>query len=369
MNILFVTFGELSIGSGTHHALSILRALADAGHQIDVIAGAAQIAPHPNVHMLAEPSDQVLSRRLLRRLFKKTVRKKAYQLVHVVDEALMCLAHCRWWRKVTVVYEASRCFSGANGIVPSWTWKLNPTHYASIEKKALSRTDLVLTSCELLTTDLNRLQKNLRIVQLESVPAQTLVPRSETDGKALLSHFGGPVARVGVCCVRPGNRNGFRKLLMAARKVIDILPDAGFFFRGLPVDEARAMARNLDIHGQCVFLEDRETADYFSALDIADAALFVPCPADRYIDPEVFTVMNSSSALVAVQEAAYNGVLDERNSIQVLSTADSIAEGILRVFQEPLLALAIALEGQQLIANQHTFSSFKHRIRMAYHDL
>jgi glycosyltransferase involved in cell wall biosynthesis len=369
MNILFVTFGELSTGCGAHHTLSILRALADAGHHVDVIAGAVRIAAHPNIHVLTESSGRMLSRRYLRRLLAKTARKKSYELVHLVDEALLCLAHCMWWRRVTVVYEASRCFSGANGIAPSWRWKLAPTHYAHVEKKVLKRTDLVLTSCDLLTTDLERLQKNMRMVQLESVPAQTLIPRSETNRKALLSQFEGAASRIGVCCIRPGNRKGFRKLLMAARKVIDTLPDAGFFFIGLPVDEAEPMARNLDIREQCVFLEDHETADYFSALDVADVALFVPRPGVRYVDPEVFTVLNSSSALVAVEEAAYNGVLDGQNSIQVLSTADSIAEGILRVFQEPLLAFAIAVEGQQLIANQHSFSSFKHQIRMAFHDL
>ena len=369
MNILFVTFGELSSGSGVHHSLSILRALADAGHHIDVIAGAARIAPHPNVHILAEPSDRMLSRRHLRRMVAKTARKKSYQLVHVVDEAVLCLAHCMWWRRVTVVYEASRCFTGPNGIARSWRWKLTPTHYARIEKKALKRTDLVLTSCDLLSTDLERLQKDIRIVQLESVPAQALLPRGEADRKRLLTRLGGSASRIVVCCIRPGNRKEFRKLLLAARKVIDALPDVGFFFRGLPVGEAEPMARNLDIHGQCVFLEGDETGDYYGALEIADAALFVPRPGGRYIDPEVFTVLNSSSALVAVQEAAYSDVLDGQNSIQVVSSAESIAEGILQVFQEPLLALAIAVEGQQLIANRHSFSSFKHKIRMAYHNL
>jgi hypothetical protein len=158
-------------------------------------------------------------------------------------------------------------------------------------------------------------------------------------------------------------------MLLAARKVIDALPGAGFFFRGLPVGEAAPMARNLDIHERCVFLDRDETEDYYGALSIADAALFVPRPGGRYVDPEVFTALHSPSALVAVQETAYSGVLDGRNSIQVVSTAESIADGILRVFQEPLLALAIAVEGQQLIANHHSFSSFKHKIRMTYHDL
>ena len=369
MNILYVTFGELSIGLGDHRSLSILRALADAGHHVDVIAAGVQIAPHPNVSILTGPSDQLLSRRLLRRVFAKAARSNLYQAVHVVDEAVLCLAHCMWWRRVKVVYEASRCFTGPNGIAPSWRWKLAPTYYERIEKKALKRTDLVLTSCDMLSADLERVQKDIRIVQLKPVPAHALLPRKEPDRKTLFSRFGGSASGVVVCCIRPGNGSELRKLLLAARKVIDVLPDVGFFFAGLPVDEAVTMARNLDIHSRCAFLERDETEDYYGALDIADAALFVPQPGGRYVDPEIFTALHSSSALVAVQEAAYSGVVDGRNSIQVLSSAESIAEGILRVFQEPLLALAIAIEGQQLIANHHSFSSFKHKLRMTFHDL
>lgn len=369
MNILFVTFGELSIGSGGHHSLSILRALADAGHHIDVIAAGMQMAPHPNVSILIAPSDRLLSRRLLRRVFAKAARNKSYQVIHLVDEAALFLAHCMWWRRVKVVYEASRCFTGSNGIAPSWRWKLAPTYYERIEKKALQRTDLVLTACDMLSMDIARIQKNIRIVQLDPVPAHALLPRKEPDREKLVSRFGGTVSGIVVCFISPGNRNEVRKMLLVARKVIDALPGVGFFFMGLPVGEADPMARNLDIHERCVFLDRDEPEDYYGALSIADAALFVPRPGGRYVDPEVFTALHSPSALVAVQETAYSGVLDGRNSIQVVSTAESIADGILRVFQEPLLALAIAVEGQQLIANHHSFSSFKHKIRMTYHDL
>lgn len=301
MNILFVTFGELSNGSGAHRSLSILRALADAGHHVDVIAAGARIADHPNITILAGPADRLLPRRLLQRVYAKAARRKRYQLVHVVDEAALSLAHGMWWRRVKVVYEASRCFTGPNGIAPSWRWKVTPTYYERIERKVLQRTDLVLTSCDILSTDLQRLQKNIRITRLEPVPAQALIPREEPDRKRLLSRLGGSASGIVVCCIRPGNRNELRKLLLAARKVIDALPGVGFFFRGLSVSEAEPMARNLDIHGRCAFLERDETDDYYNALNFADAALFVAQPGGRYVDPEVFTVLHSPSALVAVK--------------------------------------------------------------------
>lgn len=369
MDILFVTLGELSIGSGAIRSLSILRALADAGHQIDVVAAQVCIANHPNIRILAGASGRSLSKRQLGSAFSKAVRRKSYPVVHLVDEAVLYLTRGFWRRKAKVVYEASRCFSGPNGIAPSWRWKLFPTYGQRIEKNVLQRADLVLTCCDMLTMDLGRLQEEAHRVKVDPVPSHKLLPRRDVDRAGILSRIDGSVSGVVVCCIRQGNRNQIRKLLLAARKVIDALPEVAFFFHGLAVGEAESLAGSLDIQGRCTFLERDEVEEYHAALQIADAVLFVPPPGSRYIDHEVFSALHSPSPMVVVSEAAYTGMLMEQNSIQVVSTSESIAEGLLRVFQEPLLALAIAVEGQQLIADHHSFSSFKHKIRMTYHEL
>ncbi len=172
-----------------------------------------------------------------------------------------------------------------------------------------------------------------------------------------------------VCSALPGHAVGFRQLLMAARKVIDVVPGAVFFFKGAPQRQAEKMAANLDITDHCVFLSPDEPESFFSALEIADAVLMVPRGESRYIHPQVYTLLHAGAPLVTIHDAVYDKVLTEKTSVRVLSNSESIAEGLLRVIQEPLFSLAVALEGQQLVADRHTYSSFKHKVRMAYHGL
>ncbi len=293
----------------------------------------------------------------------------SYQVVHAVDEAIVHIARFGKLKKTRLVYEASRCFTGPNGNAPSWLWKLFPSHYHRKEKRILNRSAMVFSSCDDMTSDLKKLNDDIHVIQIEDIPAHPLFPRKEMDRATIAARFEGGVSFMVVCSVLPGNRSEIRTLLLAARKVIDKNPHAGFIFNGLSDDEARSMAANLDIQGRCVFLPAEDPEQVLSALSVADAALFVPRPGCRYPDPEILTLLNSPAVIVAVHEGAYSALLTDGNSVNVDYTATSIADGLLRVIQEPLLSYGIASNAQQLIADRYSFSSFKHKIRMAYHDL
>ena len=101
----------------------------------------------------------------------------------------------------------------------------------------------------------------------------------------------------------------------------------------------------------------------------ADAVFMLPSPAGRIPHPMVYTLLYSGVPLVVLRGSAYDDVLGDHNAIRVLPDAESMAEGLLRVMQEPLFSIAISMEGRQQVAERHTFSSFKHRLRMIYHDL
>jgi hypothetical protein len=151
--------------------------------------------------------------------------------------------------------------------------------------------------------------------------------------------------------------------------VIETVPDTAFFFMGDVNMAAQKMAANLDIADHCVFLSPEKPETFLYVLKIADAVLFVPQGNSRYIHSQVYTLLHASAPLVATHDSAYDEVLTEKTSVRVLPGSESIAEGVLRAIQEPLFSLAVAVEGQQLVADRHTYSSFKHKVRMAYHKL
>lgn len=369
MHVLYVIFTDLSVASGASRSVSIVRALADAGHHVDVVAAKTDIGVHPNINILAAGHDRYLPKKRLRLEVVRALGRKTHQVVHAVDDAILFVSRVVRWKRIKMVYEASRCFTGQYGKAPSWLWKMFPDHYHRLEKKVLKRSALVLSPCELLSADLRNVVKTVRLVQVEDIPVQPLFPRKEADRNALAGRFDGRTAFIVMCTISPGDQNVVRTLLLAARKVIEKAPQTGFFFKGLETEEALSIASSLDIQGRCVFIPASEPDVFIEVLNISDATLFVPWAGCRYMNPEILTLLNSPGLVVAIRDEAYATLLTERNCVEVIYTAASIAEGLLRVIQEPLLSIAIAAEGRQLIADRHTFSSFKHKIRLAYHEV
>ena len=369
MNILFVTYGELSVGSGVVRPIAIIRALAEAGHRVDIISRRSDLPDHPNVRHLEGRGDRPSRRQQLRIATIKASGKGSYDVLHAVDDAVFFAGRIAALRKIRLVYDATRSFTGAGGSLPAGLWKLFPGYCGRAEKRVLTRAKAVLTPCSTLTADLRSLVGGASTVQVEDIPVQSMFCSRSTDRNALLSRLGTTASSVIVCSILPGNRKELRNLLMAVRKVIEAVPGAVFFFKGGAVGDAETMATNLDIGDNCSFFGHAETEEFVSSLDMADATLLFSCSDDRHVHNDVFTLLHAPAPLVAVQSPAYGELLNEQNCIQVLASSESIAEGLLQAIQEPLFSLSIATEGQQLVADKYSFSSFKHKVRMAYHDV
>jgi len=367
MKILFITYGKLSFAGGNSRTIFVLRALADAGYRVDVLAASVDVSEHPKIQVLGGGGP--LSKGKICREASRAARRQVYDVVHGVGDAVVCASRICRWRKTRLVYDAERRFFGATGLMPSRIWKLFPKHFVRVEKKILTQASILFSPCDALTADLLSVDKELKVSQVEDIPVQSLFPIRSKDQMALLGRISGRTASIVVCSLLPGNRKELRKVLLAARKVIESIPQVSFFFKGAMEQEAQVLAGNLDILDHCVFLSLSETEAFLVALDMANVALLSVPSGGRYIHPEVFTLLHSPAPLVAVQDGAYGKLLNEQNCIQVLSSAESISEGVIRAIREPLFSVGVAMAGRQLIADNHSFSSFKHKIRMAYHEL
>lgn len=369
MNILFISYAEMSLRRGDARAAAMLRALADADHRVDLAAPHTDLPDHPKIRVLAGGGKKPIRRATLRMECLRAARRGSYDAVHAVDEAVFFAMRLCRWKKTPLVYDAARRFTGRAGSGPSGLWRFFPKHLQRMEAEVLERAGTVFSPCSALTADLHGMDKDASVVQLADIPIQPLHARRDTCKSTLLESFGMRPGPVVVCSLLPGHAVGFRKLLMAARKVIDAVPDAVFFFKGGRHEQAVKMAANLNISDHCVFLSPDEHETFLSALEVADAILLVPSGESRYIHPQVYTLLHAAAPLVAIHDASCDEVLTEETALRVLPGSESIAEGLLRAIQEPLFSLAVATGGQQLVASRHTYSSFKHKVRMAYHQL
>ena len=369
MDILFVTFGELSVGGGNARSVSVLYALADAGHQVDVIASRALISEHPHINVLSKDSGSCISRNKLRTKTLRVTKRGSYDVVHAVDTAVSFIYQICKLRKLPLIYDASRCFTGTVGLAPSRLWTFFPEYFRRREKRILQYASVILTSCKALTDDLTNKVPAVVVVEIKDVPFQSLISRKEVDRSALLNRFKEKTSALVVCRILNGSSAELHKVLMTARKISEVIPHVSFFFKGVSLPEAKTVARNLDLSDRCIFLEPDEIEDYLEALDCADTALFVPHSGERYIRPELLTMLRSPAPVVAVHDEAYDDLLTDQNSMQVFSSAESIADGVIRVIKEPLFSIGIVTEGQKLISENYSFASFKHKIRMAYYEV
>lgn len=367
MKILFVTFGELQVRGSSARPAAVVRALVDAGHRVSIIAARVDIPKHPNMQVLAGQEAPVTERRL-RMAATQAASSMKFDAVHAVDAAApFCMQICLL-RKIPLIYDASRCFTGKNARPPSRRWKWFPKHYAAKEQKLLRKAAGVITADAVLARELEALSREVRVTRIEDVPLQSLFACPEDGRNQLNLRLKQPVTSIVVCRVEALSSSDLRKLLMAVRKVIDSMPDLSFVFRGVSAGEAGPMAASLDIEARCCFLEPEEVELYLCALQAAAASVLVPTPDRRYVSPEIYTLLNAPAPLVHVQSSAHDGLLDEQNSVPVLLNTDAMAEGLLRVLREPLFSLGLAAEGRQLIADHYSLSSFKHKIRMLYHE-
>ena len=366
MNILFLTFGKLSAFEDSARSLSFLRALVDAGHRVDLIAAGIEARLPSKVTVLDGGTEEKRSRRRLRRSALHAVKKNSYDVVHAVDDAVLFASRLVRIKKSHLVYDASRCFSMPWLGGPSWCWSLLASHYRRVEKRILAQSSLIISSNGRLSTDLSKHSRSKQVVQIEDAPSQALFP---VGAEAFDVDADGTKPFIVFCRIFLQNRNGLKKVVLAARKVVEKVPHAIFYFAGAGADEVCPMAGSLDIDGQCRFLDLEDTEGYFSMLSLADVVLFVPRPHARYPLPEVMSFLQSSALLVAVHEKAYSHLLSDENCVLVNNTPGALADGILSRIRDPLRADELSESARKLVADHYSFSSFKHKVRMAYHSL
>lgn len=369
MNILFVTFKKLSYCDGGLRSISILSALADAGHRVDLISAQVQWKTPDNVNVLCGALDQEVSRRKLRSTVSRALKNQSYDVVHAVDDAFMFVHRSYRLKRLCLVYEASRCFSVTKMGDPIWYWRFVSKYHRDIERKMLAAASLVLSPCDTLTSDLKKFSSTSPIVQIEHSPGQSFFPSVLAEKSDLIQEFDGDVSAVVLCRVLDDNRGRLKKLLLAVRKVLGKSPKTAFYFVGNKLSVAEEMASNLDIRDRCSFLSPRDEEKYFSVLSISDVALFVPLPEERYPHSEAISLLNSNALVVASDENAYGAIFSDETAVLVDSSVISIADGILSIFREPLLAYARVNNAHQLIVDCFSLSTFKYKVRKAYRML
>jgi len=365
MNILFLSYIPISLCEEHVRTVAILRTLADAGHHIDLIAPHVELAPHLNINIITKKNTHPNSKRNIQSLALSNIKKTTYSAIHAVDETIFFAYRLTHLKKIPLVYDARRRFTGKSSQSTLRRYRFFTSYYNKKEKQLLKQAVCIFSSCPQLTSDLKTLHRDLPLIEIKDIPLQPLCTKKDPTPAKMRALFPTqPITSIVTCYAL--SKNSLRNLMLTVRKIIDTLPTTGFFLQTPHPEQAKKLAKSLDILDHCRFLEPDEPLPLISALSCANAVFYIPPENLRYIPQSLYTALNVFNPLVVVQNKAYESILTQKTAHFVLSNPDSMATGLLDVLQEPLFSVSIATEGQKLVRSKHTFSSFKHKLRMAY---
>ena len=81
---------------------------------------------------------------------------------------------------------------------------------------------------------------------------------------------------------------------------------------------------------------------------------------------KIYTYMVSGRPIVATDLPTHTQVLDERSAILAAPTADGLAAGIARAFEDPAAADRLAERARQSVEQNHTYEAFRRQLGEVY---
>jgi glycosyltransferase involved in cell wall biosynthesis len=373
MHILFISYAEISLNKGDVRSTAMLLALSEAGYRVDVLAPAVDLPPHAKIRLLTRPrrNGMHISRIHLQMAAIRALTRTPYQAIHAMDEAAFFALRLCQWKKIPLVYDAKRCFSrwgtGASQTETLFR-QIFPRPFRKLEQNLLDRAQAIISSSTRLTQELKAFQTSAPVIQIEDIPVQSILSCSE-QGEAQPLWSNKTLGTRIVFSVASPPEVGLREIVLSARKVLDAEPESHFLFLGVDTVQTRKIATRLGMESQCIFLPTNDASTLSLALSQADGVCFIPRKGARYIHPQIYTLLHSGVPLLLLQNKTYSPLLDAGMATGLLADSEEMAQALLSVLREPLFFRPLALAGQQLMAKQHTCSSFKHQVRMVYRGI
>lgn len=100
------------------------------------------------------------------------------------------------------------------------------------------------------------------------------------------------------------------------------------------------------------------------------ASVLVSPRLEPYTTPlKIFSYMASGRPIVATDLPTHNQVLDGEGAVLVPPGASGLADGILRVLDDPETAASLGRHAQRLVQQRHTYAIFRERLLAAYGSL
>ncbi len=297
--------------------------------------------------------------------------RNRYDVIHAVEESAFFGMWLAKLFRARLVYDVDSCISDQLRDSRLGLFRSLSTLAESFERAAIRRAAFVLTVCRSLTDWVRSLVPEAKVVQIEDAPLQASFQQDEAGAERLRKDWaldGFPVV------VYTGNMapyQGVDLLIRAFSIVRRRMADVRCVVVGGEEDEIarlRENARSLDLSDSLIFTGKRPMEEMPAYMTLA-TVLVSPRTKGVNTALKIYTYMQSGKPIVATRLATHTQVLDESCAVLVQPQPDDLAEGILQVLREPLIAAALGREAKARVAAQYSLASFRHKVRTAYSEM
>ncbi len=384
MRILFLSPQPFFRARGTpFNVRALTRVLCEAGHEVDLLVypygedvecpglrllriwrppGIRDVKIGPSAAKI--PLDAVMAMSALR-----LTLTRRYDVVHAVEEAVFIARVLRILRGIPYVYDMDSHitdqlrYSGflKEGRFLRWIERR--------ETNVVRNAECVITVCRALTDAARRMAPDARIFQIEDAPIDEGDP-SECKEKAemLRRNLGLAGRRIVVYTGNLESYQGIDLLVGAFGKVAKKRPEAVLLLVGgeaQDVETVRDDARRLGIGDRVILAGRRPPGEMGAYLALADC-LVSPRKSGTNTPLKIFTYMRSGRPIVATDSLTHTQVLDDKCAVLVPGNAEGIADGILRVLEDPVSAGMLADNARRRVETQYSADAFRRRVIEAY---
>ncbi len=91
-----------------------------------------------------------------------------------------------------------------------------------------------------------------------------------------------------------------------------------------------------------------------------------PRPEPRVTPLKIYTYMASGRPIVATDLTTHTDVLDRATAILVPPTAEGVAQGMIRAFDDPAAGERMGQQARQKVERDHTYEAFREQLRKVY---
>jgi glycosyltransferase involved in cell wall biosynthesis len=299
----------------------------------------------------------------------RLLRRQRFAAVHAIEDAALFAAPiARWFRTPTVVDLdsdiCSQLLDNTSRLIRALAVPARP-----LRRLALRRSTCAITVAGELTRLVRVESPNTPVFEIKDVPGDALIRPADPDARERLRReLGLPAERLIVYTGNFDRRQGVETLIAAMPQVLARFPDSVLLLVGGEAEQIESLRRRAARAGvdAAVRFVGKRPVDQMPEF-MAMASVLVSPRLEPYVTPlKIYAYMASGRPIVATDLPTHTDVLDLNSAILAPPSADGLAEGIVRAFNEPARSSRLGLRARQLVEREHTYEAFKTKLADVY---